>query len=760
MKKVVFFLILFLLYTFISNAQTVGLVFSGGGAKGLSHIGVIRALEENNIPIDYVSGTSIGAIISSLYAMGYSTDEMEDLFKSRDFEFWSKGILEEKYLYYFKKDKPSASWLDLKFTNDSSTKAYLPTNYIPTHQMDFAFMQLVAPSIAAANYNFDSLFVPFRCVASDIYSKKAVIFKNGDMASAIRASMAIPLYFKPILINGMLLFDGGIYNNFPIDVMENDFNPDVIIGCKVASNYTKPAEDDLLSQIENMIADQTDYNVPAEKGFLIKPTVLDIGILDFHRVDELISKGYNATMALMPQIKKRIKRRTAYEEVSKKRKKFKDKQKELVFDSIIINGLKPLQKKYVRKVITKRKDSISLEQLKTEYFKLIADGHIGQIYPQAIFNKEKNTFDIRLKIKKSKSFSARIGGNIASSAITGGFAEIEYRYLARRAYKLKGNSYFGRFYSSGQLMGRIDFASQFPYYIDGAITYNQWNYIISNQELFFEDRKPPFNIKQETGFRSNLGIPIKINGKLSVGVSAVNTINKYYQTKNYSSTDVLDKTEFNHLSYHLTYHANTFNKKQHPTKGIELLIQSKYYTGYEIHNPGTTSSETISTKFNHNYYSFFFKYKTLNFYINKLTIGLLLEGEYSNKKLFNNYTSSIAYATPFQPTPLTKTLFLEDFRANSYGAGGLQLIYNISDYFHFKIDGYYYLPYKKLIKVTGENGELNASYEKEFKSYNYFFSTSLVYHTILGPANISLHYFPTQTKQFYFLVNFGYILFN
>ena len=89
------------------HAQKVGLVLSGGGAKGMTHIGIIRALEENNIPIDYIAGTSMGAIIGSLYAMGYSPDDMVELLKSEDFKRWYSGEVEEKYVYHFKKNLPT-----------------------------------------------------------------------------------------------------------------------------------------------------------------------------------------------------------------------------------------------------------------------------------------------------------------------------------------------------------------------------------------------------------------------------------------------------------------------------------------------------------------------------------------------------------------------------------------------------------------------------------------------------------------------------
>ena len=127
------------------NAQSVGLVLSGGGAKGMAHIGLIRVLEENNIPIDYIAGTSVGAIVGGLYAAGYSTDEMEELFKSDDFYFWSTGKIQHEYQYYFKRPEPEPAWLQLRLAKkEDKIKVLPPTNIIPEEQMDFAFMQLTA----------------------------------------------------------------------------------------------------------------------------------------------------------------------------------------------------------------------------------------------------------------------------------------------------------------------------------------------------------------------------------------------------------------------------------------------------------------------------------------------------------------------------------------------------------------------------------------------------------------------------------------
>ena len=156
-------------------AQKVGLVLSGGGAKGLTHIGIIRALEENNIPIDYITGTSMGAIIGSLYAMGYSPDDMEELLKSEDFKRWYSGQIEEKYVYHFKKNVPTPEFFNIRFSFKDSLKnfkpQFLPTSVVNPIQMNLVFVDLYARATASCKGDFDKLFVPFRCIASDVYNK-------------------------------------------------------------------------------------------------------------------------------------------------------------------------------------------------------------------------------------------------------------------------------------------------------------------------------------------------------------------------------------------------------------------------------------------------------------------------------------------------------------------------------------------------------------------------------------------------------------
>ncbi|MDE6101346.1 MAG: patatin-like phospholipase family protein, partial [Paramuribaculum sp.] len=192
--------------------DAVGLTLSGGGAKGIAHIGVIQALEENNIPVDCITGTSMGAIVGSLYAMGYSPAEMIDLIRSKPFQYWSTGKIDSDLTYYFLEPDPSPANVSVNVGKGGSPQSVLPSSLINPLPMNFAFMELFSGASAQCGGDFNRLMVPFRCVASDVNRKDKAVFSSGDLADCVRASMSFPMVFHPIEIDGRPMFDGGIYD--------------------------------------------------------------------------------------------------------------------------------------------------------------------------------------------------------------------------------------------------------------------------------------------------------------------------------------------------------------------------------------------------------------------------------------------------------------------------------------------------------------------------------------------------------------------
>ncbi len=758
MNKPLLLCIFFVLSGVVSNAQSVGLVLSGGGAKGLAHIGVIKVLEENNIPIDYIAGTSIGAIVAGLYAAGYSTDEMENLFRSDDFYFWSTGKIQKEYRYYFMQQEEDPAWIDLNVERkEDKVKILPPTNLVPEDQMDFAFMELMTTTNAACNYDFDSLMVPFFCVAADIYKNQPVVLRKGDLGSAIRASMTVPLVFRPIKINGELLYDGGILNNFPADIMKKTFKPDIIIGHKVADDKRKADSDDLLQQLSNLVMRPTNFKISPKDGILLETNFKNVGLLDFNKIDFILSEGIQTANNAIDSIKGLVKRRVTSEEVQKKRDEFNSKKPELYFQNIQIEGVKdPMQRKYIIQSIKHKYNVITLQSLKKEYFKLIADEHIKSILPIARYNPETGYFDLNLKVEPNKKFEVKVGGNISTKPINQGFASFDYRNYKSRAYTLTSNIYFGRFYSSFKIGGRIDYPTLLPFYLAGYSTFNRWDFFTSSSELFFEDVRPPYIIQNETNQRLETGFPLGLHGKLYGGLAYSSSKDEYYLTDVFNKADQPDETTFKAFVSQLGLEYNSLNYKEYATEGAYRCLTGKYITGREINVPGSTSKEIQKTKTNHDY--FLVKAHTTRYFklARVFTLGTQAEAVFSNKGLFKNYRSTLLAAPGFYPTPHSKSLFLEKYHANNYLAGGLSAIILFNPSLNLRLEGFGFVPIKEVQSIDNK-AVVSTEY---FKNYYLQGAAALVYQTGVGPISLSVNYYEKDNTQLYFSLNFGYILFN
>lgn len=585
MRKALVLITFLLLLPMWVQAQKVGLVLSGGGAKGLTHIGIIRALEENNIPIDYITGTSMGAIVGSLYAMGYSPDDMEALLKSEDFKRWYSGEVEEEYMYYFKKNLPTPEFLNIRLSFRDSLKIkpqFLPSSVVDPVQMNLVFIDLYARATAACGGDFDKLFIPFRCVASDVYNKKQLVMKRGDLGDAVRASMSFPFMFKPIEIDSVLAYDGGIYNNFPTDVMRDDFHPDIIIGSVVATNPTKPKENDLMSQIENMVMQKTDYSIPDSEGIVMTFKYDDVNLMDFQRINELHDIGYNRTMSMMDSIKSRIHRRVNLDNIRLRRLVYKSNYPELRFKNILIEGANAQQQAYIKKEFHASDDKeFTYEDVKRGYFRLLSGNMISEIIPHAVFNPEDDTYDLHLKVKLEDNISVRIGGNVSTTSSNQIYLGLSYQNLNYNAKEFTFDGQLGKIYNNVQLMGKIDFATSIPTSYRLIASISTFDYF-KKEKLFSRNDKPAFNQKDERFVKLKVGLPFLSNKRAEFGVGAAKIQDRYFQ-KNVIDfdKDKYDKSTYSLFGGSISFNGSTLNSRQFPTQGAHEELVAQIFTGKE-----------------------------------------------------------------------------------------------------------------------------------------------------------------------------------
>ncbi|MEE4176888.1 MAG: patatin-like phospholipase family protein [Bacteroides sp.] len=737
-----------------ASAQRVGVVLSGGGAKGVAHVGLLKALEENNIPIDYIAGTSMGAIIGGMYASGFSPDSIEKIVTSSEFQSWALGTIDEEYNFYFKQLPENASWISIKFTIDSVWQPQLPTSLVSPVQMDFAGVQYLSSVNVASEGSFDSLFIPFRCVAADIERKKAVVFRDGEIFPAIRASMTYPFVFKPIRIDGRLLFDGGIYNNFPVDVMQVDFNPDFIIGSVVAQNFDPPTEDDVRSHLENLLVSRTDYIIEEEIGILIKPDIPRVNVTDFSYSQMILDSGYVATQRVIKQIKNRVPREVSQQEREARRNAFNSKKPPVIVDRIFFRGVNEAQMDYINKLLYERKPT-PIEEIKVEYFKLLAEEHIELLVPSVEYNPNTGYYDLYLDVTLDEDLIMQFGGNISSSPVNLTFFEAQYHRLGYKAYTAVANAFVGRFYNSVHLMGRMGFPTKMPFFVEGSYTLNNYNFFQTNT-LFFQDQTPSYLRINQNFLHLKAGFPARYTGKILLGATSGITRYDYYQTNQFARTDTTDRTDLSFFSPYFVFERNTLNRKQFPNEGTFFSFGLRYVTGLERHIPGSTSLMTQRSRDKHDWWQLRIDYQNFFARTRNVTIGLFSELILSNKSLFSNYTSSLLTAPSFDHVPETRSVFLPKYRANSFIVLGFKGIYSISRNTDLRIEAYAFQPFREILSSDDHMPYLSPYFENTY----FLLSTSLVANTRLGPASLTFNFFDRYEAPFSLSLNFGYLIFN
>ncbi|MCQ2251019.1 MAG: patatin-like phospholipase family protein [Bacteroidales bacterium] len=780
MRKFLILTILISLASVSAMAQRVGLVLSGGGAKGLAHIGVIRALEENNIPVDYVAGTSMGSIVGALYSMGYTPDEMEQLFHSKDFFNWLEGKTDERLKYFFKEPDPNASWLSLKinFHSDSTdVQTYLPTNFISSYQMDFAFEELMGPAAAAAGYNFDSLMVPFRCVASDVYKKKSIKFRSDHLSTAVRSSMSIPFYFRPVVYRDGLLFDGGIYNNCPIDVMTSDFDPDYIIGVKVSANNDNPSEDDLMTMVYNMIEDPSNYRIDASKGILLEPDVLSHSTFDFTKCDELIQLGYTETMAKIDSIKAAVSRRVPDSVLAMKRSSFRAKIKPMVFNSVNLveygdmknrtmqhhnNLLISQHEKYILSHFKSLShEPMDLDQMRKEFYKLVADPTLDRIYPTSIYNPFTEGYALNLSLSRSKNVDVKIGGNISTSATCEAFVELLRRWYGYVPFEFLVNGYFGRFYTAGKAYFKAYFPVPTHFGFESAIQLNRYDYVEADPDIFFVDTRSPVSVKNDLEGYANIFLPVQMASKVSFGVSIGRFSESYFLSPQFVSSNRKDKTTLVYSGFHTTFQSCMLDHFSYPSNGYNFVAKLKYTAADENFRPGDMPDED---KFkggdkDMHFWDMYLIYENYRLRRGKWTFPYSAELSLSHHNDLSNPMANLLITNAYRPTEYTKTMLFEDYRADKYAAASLGLMYRFSESFTWRISGYYFQPYKKNFLISSADEYLLET-RSNFAGYKYFFNTALAYQTMVGPVAINLRYEPHGKSHYYFMFNIGIMIYN
>ncbi|MCM1310205.1 MAG: patatin-like phospholipase family protein [Bacteroides sp.] len=682
MKKLITILISIIATLAASGEQSVGLVLSGGGAKGIAHIGVIQALEENDIPIDYITGTSMGAIVGGLYAAGYSPSEMMQLLGSPLFINASQGTIDPDMRYYLTAPQPTPQMFSLAMGNDSVAKS-VPQSIISPIVMNFAFMEVFAEASQRCGGNFDNLFVPLRTVSSNIKAQRPEISRSGRLADAVRASMSFPIVFCPIEINDTLHYDGGIFENFPLPAMEQEFHPDILIGLDVHTPDSVKSTPNLINQINNLVTRSQSYDLPAERGVKIHMDLHRFSLLDFGKAAEIYEIGYRRGLEMVDSIKSRITTRRTPAEVSLRRKEFKAGFTPLKFSEVVCTGGTTTQNSYIESLFPTKQ--FGLDRARDGFYRAISGGRMQnlQVYAQPT---DSGTYILHLKAYPKPNWSAGIGGYISSSTSSMLYASIGYNALNKRAINGSLGAWIGQSYQAAQLLAMIRFGINAPYSlaVQGVVSKHSFN---QTEKMFFMVDDPKFVTKLQLFARA---YPVQ----LTCGRHAVASLSAGYGYKRLKFTDETGNKLTSALKLGqvaLRYDYNTLDAIDYPTSGLEIHASAMGLLGHRIfcNNKKPTKWLQLRAKVR--------KYWDIE---RHFSFGLESELLISGRKPKGLYEAVVAEAPSYAPTPSCFNSFNASFRAYSYLGAGITPIYKINNRLQLRGTFHIFAPWQRLQSLS------------------------------------------------------------
>jgi len=378
----------------------VGLVLSGGGAKGLAHIGALKVIEDSGVQIDYIAGTSMGAIVGALFASGYSADELLVLFKQANFEELIRDDFQRKNKSSFERKDTDKHAVTLPFNNFKLT---IPSA-ISKGQNVYNFYAKLLDHVKEVN-DFSKLPIPFLCVATDAETGKQVILDKGYLPDVIIASGAIPTLFEPVNLNGKLLVDGGVSNNYPIDELLVK-GIDIVIGVDVQDSLRKKEKlnsaSDIMLQLSNFTT-QSQMQEKIEKTTVyIKPNISNYSIVSFDQGEEIYTSGYEAAKSSKEPLVEIAKKQT----IKQKSPVNKERPKKYAIKNIEILGNENYTRSYVLgKLKLKTPSIVSRKKIEKGIISLAATNNFKVIKHQV---KKDSVLELNMLESRNKT-SLKLG---------------------------------------------------------------------------------------------------------------------------------------------------------------------------------------------------------------------------------------------------------------------------------------------------------------------------------------------------------------
>jgi len=586
MKRVfLFLLVVFLVLDVQAQRKKVGLVLSGGGAKGVAHIGVLKVLEEAGIPIDYIAGTSMGSIVGALYAIGYDAHVMDSLVRAQDWMFLLSDKVYRYNLPFSEKEETEKYLVSVPIKNNRGLK--IPSGFISGQNIYNLFSDLTIGY--HDSLNFKKLPIPFACVASNLVDGEEVIQDCGVLPLAMRASMAIPGVFAPVKRDGMVLVDGGISNNFPVDIAKA-MGADIIIGVDVQAELKDAAGLEsvmgIIDQMTSFLGIQKYEENKKMVNIYIKPDVYPYSAASFSStaIDTLITRGEEVARSQWNELMK-LKEELGLANDRTPRKVSEDiiiVNDTIMIERVRLSGINERDEKWLRKKIRiKDYSRITLDNLHEAIAELYGIGAFSSVSYKLSGGP---VYDLELILKQKSMSSLNLGFRFDSEEMAAILLNttITHKDLRGSRLSLTGrlsmNPYVKLNYSLGNtFLRRFELGYMFKYnnldiYTKGKKTdnvdYGVHRVDLSISDIYFR------NFKMQLGARY-----------------------EYYNYESFLFSDgahnITVKPEV-FFSYYGLAHLETYDKRYYPTRGVSLKVDYSFYTDNLItYNDGAPFSAVV-----------------------------------------------------------------------------------------------------------------------------------------------------------------------
>ena len=553
--------------------KKVGLVLGGGGAKGAAEVGVLKVLEEAGIPVDYIAGTSIGAIVGGLYAIGYDAADIDSLYRNQDWLFLLSDQVKRESETFLSKEEREKYIVHIPLSKER--KVSLPTGYVKGQNIFNLFSKLTVGYHQVDD--FSNLPIPYRCVAVDLVEGKEVVFSSGSLPLAMRASMSIPGVFAPVEWNGMMLVDGGALNNLPVDVAR-EMGADVIICVDLSTGWKKKEElKSASSVVDQLIAmmGQTKYRKnKMEADLYINPSLKGFSAASFQpeAIDTMIQRGELAARQKWGELMDL--KKTIYADacdsvniqIMPHEKPQKPSHTEVYhIGSICIEGIGGEEEEWIRKKIALRDDSeVSPQEI---------DGTLAMLRGLNIFSRVEyrlsndEPYELVFMLEPNESRRISVGARFDTQDLATVIAQISnnQQFSTRHHYALTGrisrNPFLEMKYAYGNLFGaKIGFSYRLAHY--------DFDLYADKHKLdaleFLSHSLAGFYTRDIGNFRLKSGVQFDYY--------------HYHSDMFMRDGSIQSRSSDHFLNYFASFTMDTYDRRYFPTRGSRIQVQGILHT--------------------------------------------------------------------------------------------------------------------------------------------------------------------------------------